>query len=111
MAEVSVERAFVTELGHHFAEVAEISAKFFGSDSGVFPAFPVERLAGDVGRCAETRLADVPDSLGVGAGVEPVRWEDWDCVAARRSALGLHFRAGDSLSAEFDHQPSGTFGE
>ena len=45
VAEVSVERAFVAVSGKHLAEVAEIAAEFFGRDGGVFPAFPVERLA------------------------------------------------------------------
>ena len=48
VAEVSVERAFVAELRHHLAQVAEISAQLFGTDCGVFPTFPVERLAGHV---------------------------------------------------------------
>ena len=60
VAEVAVERAFVVEGGHHFAEVAEIGAEFFGSDGGVFPAFPVQRLAGDVRGDAEAGLRGFP---------------------------------------------------
>jgi hypothetical protein len=47
------------------AQVAEIGPEFFGSDGGVFPAFPVERLAGDVGGDAEAGFANFPDALGL----------------------------------------------
>jgi len=67
VAEVPVERALVIEVGHHLAKVAKVSAKFFGSNGRVFPAFPVERLAGNVRGCAEARFADFPDALGLRA--------------------------------------------
>src|SRR5215470_3500165 len=70
MAEVSVERTLVAIRGHHFAEIAEISAEVFWGDGGVFPTFPIERFARHVRRGTETGLADFPDTLGVGARID-----------------------------------------
>src|SRR5580704_7627346 len=70
MAEVSVERALVAERRHHFAKIAKISAETSRFDGGIFPSFPVERFTGNVRSCAETRLADFPDALGLRARVK-----------------------------------------
>ena len=79
VAEVSVERAFVIEGGHQLAKVAEIGAEFFGSDGGVFPAFPVQRLAGDVRGYAETGLRELPRCAWLARRNTGVRWAEWRC--------------------------------
>ena len=79
IAEVAVERAFVAELGHHLAQVAEIAAEFFGRDRGVFPSFPVQRLAGHVRSGAEAGFANVPDALGPCAGIQLHLRRRWRC--------------------------------
>ena len=89
MAEVAVKRAFVAVGGHHFAQIAKISAKFFGSHRRVFPAFPVQRLARDMRRNAESGFANFPHAF--------------DLLFIRVEAhLG-----GDRTSAESLHQAPG----
>ncbi len=111
VAEVSVERAFVVEVGHHLAQVAKISAEFFGSDGGIFPAFPVQRLAGNVRGCAQTGFANLPDAACLRSREQlDVRRSG---AAAKRvdQALGLQLGSGERLAAELDHQPSAAFGK
>ena len=111
VAEVAVERAAVAECGHHLSQVAEIAAELFGSDGGVFPAFPVQRLAGHMRGDAEAGLANFPHTLGLRAGVD-VR------VRRTRAALqrldhgaGLGFGMLRGICAELDQQPSAAFGQ
>ncbi len=104
VAEVAIERAFVTVGGHHLAQVAEISAKFFWRDGGVFPAFPAHRFTGDVRSRAKSRFANFPNAfdlllVDVETHVGRVR------TAAKRlhQAAGLGFGLQRGFGAEFDH--------
>ena len=92
VAEVAVKRSFVTEGAHHIAQVAKIAAEFFGSDGGIFPAFPVERLAGDVRGDAETGLANIPDALGLRARVKADVGRAGAAVECVNQAVGLRLR-------------------
>ena len=111
VAEMSVERAFVIEGGHHFAEVAEIGAEFFGSDGGILPTFPVQRFAGDVRGRAQTGLTDFPDALGLWAGEKADVRRSGAAVEGfdQTASLRLGFQRG--LAAELNHQPASAFGE
>ncbi len=111
VAEVAVERAFVVEGVHHFAKIAKVGAEFFGRDGGVFPAFPVQRLAGDVGSDAETGLANFPDAFGLRAGVKAHVRRIRAAAEGVDQAAGLGFGFLNRLAAELDHEPASAFGE
>ena len=111
VAEVAVERAFVVEGVHHFAEVAEITPKFFGGDGGVFPAFPVQGLAGDVRGYAETGFANFPDAFGLLAGEQLHVRRIRAVVQNFDERVGLRLGFLNGLAAELDHEPASAFGE
>src|SRR5262252_272734 len=110
MAEVSVKRALVAEVGHHFAEIAEISAKLFGIDRRVFPTFPVEWLTWHVRRCTKAGLADFPDALRLRAGIELHVRRSRVVIQSFDQFEGFGLGFGECLAAELDHEPSGAFG-
>ena len=95
VAEVAVERAVVAEVVHHLAQVAKIGAEFFGRDRGVFPAFPVQRFAGNMRSDAEAGFANIPDALGLLAGVQRACSAE---SALRSSAVDQASGACDSAS-------------
>ncbi len=112
VAEVAVERAFVAVRGHHLAQIAEIAAKFFGGDGGVFPAFPAHGFAGHVRGHAESRFADFPhafDLLLVGVEAHVRRMGAVGESLHQSAGLGFGFPRG--FSAELNHQPSAAFGQ
>src|SRR6266704_4441566 len=63
MAEVSVHGGLISISLHQGAEVTEVVSELCGIDSGVFPTFPGERLAGNECCGSETRLANLPNML------------------------------------------------
>src|SRR5260370_39561812 len=65
VAEVSVKRTLVVEGLHQPAQIAKISAEFFGRDGGSLESLPAQRFAGDVRSHAEARLADLPNAPGL----------------------------------------------
>src|SRR5260370_16632362 len=111
MAEVSVERAFVIELGHHCAQVAEIAAESFRGDRGIFPAFPLQWFARHMRSDAQARLADFEYSLCL--LLVSVQMHIRNAGAATQ---GLHESASLGLglcccfSAESHEQPASAFG-
>ena len=112
VAEVAVERAFVTVGGHHLAQITEVAAKFFGGDCGVFPTFPGHGFSGHVRSHAESGFADFPHAFDLLlAGIQPhVRW--MGAVGERlHQGAGLGFGFPRGFGAEFDHQPSSAFGQ
>ena len=115
VAEVSVERAFVVERGHHVAQVAKIATELVGSDRSVFPSFPGQRLAGHVRSHAKTRFANLPNAFGLLAGEEAhvrrIR-AVFECVALDRElAIRLLVRVWPPNSTMSQPPPSGSMRE
>jgi len=108
---VAVERAFVAERGHHFSEIAEIAAEFFGGDGGVLPAFPVQRLTGHVRGDAEAGFTNLPDAFGLLAGDETRVGRTRAAVERIDQTLSLRLSFPRGLSAELDHEPASAFGQ
>ena len=70
MPVMPVKRAKVAVFVHQLADVAKISAKFFGSNGSIVPSFPFGRHAGRERGRARARFADVPHGAGFGSGVD-----------------------------------------
>src|SRR5262249_62097762 len=70
LAEVAIEGPIVAVFLEQLAEVAEIITELERVDRRVFPALPCVLVAGDPGRGAEARLADLPQVLFLGLVVE-----------------------------------------
>ncbi len=104
VAEVAVERAFVGVGGHHLAEVAKISAKFFGSDRGIFPALPIQRFAGRMGSYTERRFPDFPYAFNLLlVSTEPHVGRMSIAGEGAHQAAGLGFGVRRGFRAELDH--------
>src|ERR1700674_3764355 len=112
MAEMSVERPFVVESLHQPAQIAEISAEFFGRDRGIFEALPAQRFAGDVRSHAQTGLANLPNAPGLFLiGEQAQVGRSRGAIKRLHQMARLRFGFGGGVGAELDHQPSTAFGQ
>src|SRR5437899_1763062 len=100
MSEMSVERPLVAEGGHHLAQIAQVASQLFWRDRRILPSFPVQRLARNVRGRTQARLANLPHSLGLRAGIESHVRRIRAAVEGvdQSSSLGFSFLRG--LSAE-----------
>ena len=110
VAEVSVERAVVVVGVHQLAQIAQIGAEFFGSDGGIFEAFPAW---GSPGTCEVAPRLDSRTSQMRRAWRGSVNRRMVGGVAARsRAAIrccACDFGFGGGVGAEFDQQPAAAF--
>src|ERR1700759_5138564 len=75
MTKMTVECATITVFVHQLADVAQISAQFFRSDSGVIPSFPLRGSSRCKGCCSRTGFTNLPDMFGFFRGVNArTRW-------------------------------------
>src|SRR6266404_2335739 len=112
VAEVSVERTFVVEGLHQSAQIAEISAEFFGRDRGVFEAFPAQRFAGNMRSDTEARLADLPNAPGLFlVGEQTHVGRSRGAIKRLHQIARLRFCFGGGVGAELHHQPATAFGQ
>ena len=106
VAEVAVERAVIAELAHQPLQVAQVVAQLLGSDSGVLPAFPAERLAGNMGDHPQARFADDPDLFGFGGGAQAHVGRRGAPAERLHQAARLGFRLCLRLPAKLRQQPA-----
>ena len=104
VAEMSVEGAGVVVLVEERANVAQIAAEFFGSDSGVVPALPLGWCAGSEGSGAGTALAQIPDDGGLLGRVETHGGRVGHLLEAGHEVLSEVLRMLAVVGAEFDEQ-------
>ena len=110
--EVSIERTIEFVRLHQLAQVAQISAKFVGPNGRIFKALPTQRLARNMRRHSEARLANVPDSASLARVCEHAHLRRSRGALQRLHQVArLRFGFGDSRRSEFapiNHpQPSG----
>ena len=112
VAEVSVERRLIVVFVEQLAQVAQIRPQLLGRDRRIVPAFPPWERSGNGRRGARTRLADLPDGLGLGRVVDPRQTAHREAATASRPAArqmhgSLQDRSIRIQRAEF-HGPPGS---